>query len=444
MVAGAVLLPRNSDLRALLGAFGGLFFTAGLILAQVRMLPWMVGALSRPLALLSPAVALLAGRAVLRYRKRSAMTAATLILGIMLVTSVGTVFRQIISDSGTYTRTLYLADAVVKGRSVGLADRLAAIDGVTTVVATGQELQTLLIGWDYAKADPAWSEQQRREPTVWGDDHRNLLFVVPTALAAVSRLNRFGRVTGTVGAAEGVVVTEEQAKQWGFRLGDTLRLRTDAGFDHGRQLFRELPPVKVVAIVERSAFGARDVLVSRSLLPEGPDEAVHFSYDQARRDAVLKAVRSVLAEPAYGMTSLRDLSDALEAERQAGNQRLAIFGAVAVVIFLVAAFGLFNSMMTGFQQRLQEMAALRAAGATPAQLMWQVIVEALLVGLAGTFLGIAAGLVFAKAVAAGIGEPIYLRYGVPFFVASLVAGPLLAALAGLVPASRFATRKNPL
>ncbi|HLN61616.1 MAG TPA: ABC transporter permease, partial [Symbiobacteriaceae bacterium] len=109
LVALALALESGSGFRALTGAVGGLAVVAGLLAALSRMLPSVVAVLARPLGQLFPAEATLAGRAVLRHRKRNALTASTLVLGVMLLSSVTTVFMEMIHNGDAYIRSQFPA-----------------------------------------------------------------------------------------------------------------------------------------------------------------------------------------------------------------------------------------------------------------------------------------------------------------------------------------------
>ncbi|MDF2629495.1 MAG: ftsX-like permease family protein [Symbiobacteriaceae bacterium] len=402
LMAGA--LAMADGLRALLGAVGGLALAVGLIMALPRILPALVTLLARLLAPIWPAESILAARTIQRHRRRNALTAAILILGIMLTTSVGTIFSVLIRNDQTYVRSQFAGDAQVEtqlpGQSVdeALIARIAAVPGVTAVRARGQEV-TGEVG------------AQRR------------LALVPID----------PKTYGTGYPAGGVIITEDLATQWGVEAGDTLPFLPDR-FTPAvaiRGLPREELPLKVAVVVANLPFRRYDVPVDASLLPPGPTTAIYFNYDPGQRDQVLRAVRGLLDGTVY----LRDLGQELAESRQMGNQRWAIFGAVLAAIFLIATFSLVNAVLTGLNQRKRELATLRALGSTPAQTRRQVVLEAVLLGLTGSLLGVAAGMAFAGGVAVGLEMPLRDALSVgPLTVTCLLAGPVLAALASLPPA----------
>jgi putative ABC transport system permease protein len=63
-----------------------------------------------------------------------------------------------------------------------------------------------------------------------------------------------------------------------------------------------------------------------------------------------------------------------------------------IVIALVAALGVVNTLLIAVLQRRREIGLLRAVGATRSQVMWSVLAEATLMGILGTVLGLCLGL----------------------------------------------------
>ena len=109
-----------------------------------------------------------------------------------------------------------------------------------------------------------------------------------------------------------------------------------------------------------------------------------------------------------------DLVDALELG-------LAAFAFVALV---VAAFGIVNTFTILAAQRVRESALLRAIGASRRQVLTAAVVEAALVGAAGSVLGVAAGVVLASGLLAATAA-----VGFPLPTDGLVVAPGDAALA---------------
>jgi len=114
---------------------------------------------------------------------------------------------------------------------------------------------------------------------------------------------------------------------------------------------------------------------------------------------------------------------------------------LAIVAVVVAALGIVNTLSMNVLERVREIGVLRAAGMTTRQVRRTVVVEAGIVGVVGTILGIATGLV--AAVVMGIlsgGRPsLVLALPWPSIVLAAVLGIGVSILAAWYPA-RLASR----
>jgi putative ABC transport system permease protein len=125
---------------------------------------------------------------------------------------------------------------------------------------------------------------------------------------------------------------------------------------------------------------------------------------------------------------------------------LLAFGGVAL---FVGAFVIANTLSITIAQRMREFATLRTLGASRRQVMWSVIVEAFVIGVLGSIVGLFLGLALAKLLNAllvtfGIDLP---QAGTVFksrtAVVALVVGTLVTLIASIRPARR-ATRVPPI
>jgi putative ABC transport system permease protein len=119
---------------------------------------------------------------------------------------------------------------------------------------------------------------------------------------------------------------------------------------------------------------------------------------------------------------------------------LLVFAAIAL---FVGAFIISNTFAMSVRQRMREFALLRAVGASPVQVFASILVQAAVVGLIGSAIGIAGGLGLVqglKAVFEAMGMD--LAGDIPVDAAtigvSLVVGTVVSVLAAAVPARRAA------
>ncbi|HWI63107.1 MAG TPA: ABC transporter permease [Symbiobacteriaceae bacterium] len=412
----ALLLESGSGLRALCGLVSGLLVIAGIISIQPWLLPWVADRLATRWADRLPGEVLLALRFLQRHRRRTAMTVTTILLGVALVTGVGTLFSTVMTESARYAESRFPFDASVypeghlESRHLGteLYRQIVLTEGVTRVQTVGSRLS--------------------------GRSNYGNLSVTPVDLAAYSQVYDFGKIEGSL--TGGAVISRDLAAQMALKVGDKLRFTSFDESHRAKDEKRDEVPlvVAVVGVVERWpwTFGVR-VAVPPSLLPGQPDGVIFFDYNPALRDSVLKRVRQLLADPRYGTAVLEDRSESLAENRRIGQQVWSLFAAVAGIVFLIAAMGLWGTIVAGLQARRRELAVVRAVGSTPAQTRRQVVLEALLMGCAGALLGVACGAAFAAGLFAGLDGPIYAQ-ALWFFLGCLVGGPVLAVAAALGPA----------
>jgi putative ABC transport system permease protein len=128
--------------------------------------------------------------------------------------------------------------------------------------------------------------------------------------------------------------------------------------------------------------------------------------------------------------------------------RYALLAFAGIALF-VGAFVIANTLSITIAQRMREFATLRTLGASRRQVMWSVVVEAFVIGIVGSVVGLFLGLGLAKLlnslfVAIGIDLP---QGGTIFstrtIIVSLLVGTLVTLFASIRPARR-ATRVPPI
>jgi putative ABC transport system permease protein len=115
----------------------------------------------------------------------------------------------------------------------------------------------------------------------------------------------------------------------------------------------------------------------------------------------------------------------------------------AGISLFVGAFIISNTFAMSVQQRMREFALLRAIGASPGQVFGSILIQAALVGLAGSALGIAAGLGLVSLVRMAVAQiGMDLSGSIPLdagtVVTSLLVGTLVSIAAAALPARRAA------
>ena len=96
-----------------------------------------------------------------------------------------------------------------------------------------------------------------------------------------------------------------------------------------------------------------------------------------------------LEEPDFVVTTQQDIIQTQEATTAAFRNLLAW---VAAVSLLVGGIGIMNIMLVSVTERTREIGIRQSVGATPGDIRWQFLTEALLLSLVGGLIGVAAGL----------------------------------------------------
>jgi putative ABC transport system permease protein len=128
--------------------------------------------------------------------------------------------------------------------------------------------------------------------------------------------------------------------------------------------------------------------------------------------------------------------------------RYALLAFAGVALF-VGAFVIANTLSITIAQRMREFATLRTLGASRRQVLWSVVIEAFVIGLLGSVVGLFLGLALAKLLnAMFVAVGIDLPHGATVFkartvIVALLVGTLVTLVASIRPARR-ATRVPPI
>lgn len=235
-----------------------------------------------------------------------------------------------------------------------------------------------------------------------------------------------------------VIVTESFAHRHQVRRGDTLQLPAPAGAARVRiaGVFFDYSTDAGAVLMDRRMFARlwrddRTESLALYLVPgadaeqvrlgflrlAGPGRLLHVTPNQALRERVLTVF----------------------------DQTFQITWALQGIAVLVAALGVVSTLTTLVLQRAREIGVLRAVGATRAQIVRMVLTESGLLGLAGSLLGCAAGLVLAVLLVHVINKQ-YFGWSIRFtvdpniFIQAALLMVVTALIAGLFPARLAAGR----
>lgn len=261
------------------------------------------------------------------------------------------------------------------------------------------------------------------------------------------RLNPLVIAEGRPPAADGEVVIDVGSAEIGrLAVGDTTTVLVQTGPEQ-------------VRVVGTARFGTADSV--------GGSTMAVFAAETAQRVLAVPGEWDEISVVAEGGVGQQELAGRIAAALPADSGAEAVTGEVvtkenqdftaetmgvftlfmqffAVVALLVGAFMIFNTFSITVAQRTRENGLLRALGASRRQVLAMVLVEALVVGVLASLLGLAAGLGIAhglKALLDGLGFGIPaggLVFAPRTVVVALVAGTLVTLVAALSPARKAA------
>jgi putative ABC transport system permease protein len=132
-------------------------------------------------------------------------------------------------------------------------------------------------------------------------------------------------------------------------------------------------------------LGERVRMIYVELSPDADQEEVILQIELllAKRHEVS------LEEPDFTVTTQQDLITTQEATTEAFRNLLAW---VAAVSLLVGGIGIMNIMLVSVTERTREIGIRQSVGASPGDIRWQFLTEALLLSLVGGLIGVLAGI----------------------------------------------------
>jgi putative ABC transport system permease protein len=416
-LVGLLVAPRGAGVVQSLVVYA-------ILLAGTLLIPFALPLVARvagtPFGLLLPFEERLARGSVIRDPRRTALTLGALTIGLAMIVALGGVGQHARAAAGAW-----IAD-VVPGELLLTSIRpVAAEEGIETEILASapgiagiSPIATFDIALDGARTDAA---------AVVGKDLEadgRLRFTVGDRAAALAAIDTGGAV----------IVPESLASRLHLSIDQVLTVPTATG---------QPLDLRIVGIVERS-------------IPGSTGEALLVGWTDATALGVVGAdafaVRFAPDAPAGARDTLRDVAttyalDFVTLDRIKGavddalGRIFGLFDALAAVAVLIAALGIVNTLTMNVIERVREIGILRAAGMTRRQVWRSVVVEAGILGLAGSLLGVVLGLVIGALMVVFAGGRLDVAAGIPWQVVglSIALGVAVAMLAAAYPA-RLAAR----
>jgi putative ABC transport system permease protein len=386
-VAGVLVegLGLAGMLSALYGDASMAAFGLGL-LAVVSGVIILLPVVARPLASLIAVPLRLRGMSgelarqnAMRNPRRTASTAAALMIGLTLVVSMG-VFASSLKASfgdviaGSTNADLFVTPSSTQGPgfSPEVIKAVKGVPGIDKVSATG---------WGQARFDGEESGYAAVDPATAAD-------VLNLGLSA-------GSLSGL--GTDGVVVAKSAAESHGWKVGDTITSEFAATGKHN---------LRVVGIYDTKGWVTDNFVISIAAQTAAAGQQLTTAglitlKDGTDVQTVRKAVETALADHPDARVLDRD---GYEKVASGFIDNLVTFVTVMLALaVLIALLGIVNTLVLSVFERTRELGLLRAVGMTRGQVRamvrWESVVISLIGALAGAGLGIGLGLALSQALA---------------------------------------------
>jgi putative ABC transport system permease protein len=267
---------------------------------------------------------------------------------------------------------------------------------------------------------------------------------------ADQRLNPLQLIAGEWPRGEGeIAVDKTTADKHHFRLGQTVGAFADGPVHRYR--VSGIVRFGTVDSIGSATITVFDLATAQRLFDkQGKLDLIRVQAKDGVSDAQLVSrIRPLLSATMQVKTAAAQASSDSK-HTQAGVDAIRyILLAFAGIALLVGGFVIANTLSITVAQRLRELATLRTLGASRRQVLGSVVLEAGVVGLIGSIVGLFLGLAIAIGLKAFLqatgfelpgGEIVFSWRTI---LVSLAAGPMIALLASLRPALR-ATRIEPI
>ncbi len=391
-----------------------LMFTGIAMLTPAISRP-VVSLLGRPLAWSIPGK--LGQRNSSRNPRRTAITAATLMIGIALVTGVSVIATSLKASLDQLTTQDLRAQLIIAGDATSampptfdpaIIDRTSRIPGVRR--ATGVSVDFGQVGTTGV-------------PVVAGD---------LAALADVFSLSRTAGALRTLRPGE-IAVSDMEARTWHYSVGGTAQLTTQRG---GRLDFT------VVAIFKRTSFLPGPVLSvedgAADFTSPQPSQGYVVLAPGASADAIQRQIQGLLKDNPD--VSVRSQADFAQQQASQVNTTQAILYILLALALVIAILGIVNTLALSILERTRELGLLRAVGLLRTQVAQMVTVESVVISVFGALLGLVVGSALGAAVVRALrdlGIPV-LRFSWGTIAIFVVLAVVVGLVAAIVPAIRAA------
>ncbi|MDG6101979.1 FtsX-like permease family protein [Dactylosporangium aurantiacum] len=344
-----------------------------------------------------------------RNPRRTAITAAALMVGLALITGVNVILASAKQSLSSQAATQVTVDLIISGDGddngpakfdPAVMTAAAKLPGVASAASEY---------WDFAQVDG-----EGRGISATPD------------MAAYAGMFKLVATEGTLAwsGPDQAVIDVENAKKRNLKLGSTMTMQFTRGQPH---------QVKIVGLYQKSdVMGG--LVVSGDVVKDFRTAQPSWGYlrvsDGTSVDSIQRQVDQLLVDnPEVSVANRAEFVDAQAAQF---DQLLVMIQVLLALAILIAVLGIVNTLALSVLERTRELGLLRAIGMRRAQTMRMVTVEAVVISTFGALLGLAVGTGLGAAVVRALKDDGFTKLAFPW--SQMATYLLLAALVGVVAA----------
>lgn len=396
------------------------FFFGIAALAPVFARP-MAAAIGAPLRKLLAVPGRLAQQNATRNPKRTASTAAALMIGLALVG-----FVSIFADSSKSSINETLDETM-------RADFVIRSSSIASQVISPNLAEELRTKTELAAVAPFRVGQFRQ-----GGSNRFISATDPIALPETAEI---GVVDGDLSSLQdgGVFLYDELAASLGLDVGDRYKAQFAA---------TGVQDLTVAGLFSDKTFVGSDYLISLETYEANfPDKVDTSVLIKAAPGVSIGEARASIEEvtASYPNVELENQAEAKEGYASQIDQLLGLVTALLALALLIALLGITNTLALSVYERTRELGLLRAVGMSRRQTRSMIRLEAVIIVIIGGILGLGIGIFFGWALVRALEDEGITTFSVPG--GQLLVYLVLAVLAGIlaaIPPARRAAKLNVL
>lgn len=416
----------------------------------------------------------LATRNLSRSRRRTANTAAALFVGVAIVSCLGVVAASAKASVADIIDTGLKADYAVSSASYGrlpqgAIDAIDATSGVKSTIATrlvmGVKYNGKSIDSAMSTASPASMFSEVFAATTTGGNAEQAIASGKLVVAKNIANDNNWKVGDTITvSATSTVIDEEATKQaqadYQAQTQAQVQQRMAAGDAAGAQQImddaKNVDPttlvktksvtkeqrVKVGALVTNSAY-AGGIYMSDKLADELSDSQMQivrqlFVIAKPGQDLAALHERLLKAVKPYYVVTVMDHDEYKSSTSSMVDQILVILYALLALSIIIAIFGIVNTLALSVSERTKEIGLLRAIGTSRGQVRGMLAIEAVIISVFGTLLGLVIGVGAGAMIRSVYASSGLEKLSIPWsqLVIFLVLAVVVGLIASVSPASR--------